>query len=226
MKSNVLKASIRRLFVPVMATVLMIAGAATAYAWFTNQRKLATITKVNSPSALVIGAGAKESSLNIDMGGIDVEDESGKKGFVFCVYSDESVESYKLQLAHTTNIDFVYTIYSVDEHTSDPGGDRVEYVNESGNSVYYTKKGAALQGSYLNLNGKIADKSLHEKSYGNYNKVQKNAEPLYWQTDSVIQPTNNNLSGFVDYYILEISWNDDVINNKETDMVYLTAGMA
>lgn len=225
MKSNFLKVSIRRLIVPILAAVLMIAGAATAYAWFTNQRRLATITKVNSPSALVIGAGAKESSLNIDMGGIDVEDEAGKKGFVFCVYSDESVESYKLQLAHTTNIDFVYTIYSADEHISDPGGDRVEYVDEGGNSHFYTKKGTALQGSYLNPNGKIADNSLHDKSYGNYNKVQKNAEPLYWQTSSVIQPTNNNLSGFVDYYILEVSWNEDVINNKETDMIYLTAGM-
>ena len=226
MKSNVMKCGIRRLLVTALAMVTVIAAAASAYAWFTNQRRLATITKVNYPSALVIGAGAKESSINIDMGSIDVEDESGKKDLVFCVYSEESVENYKLQLAHTSNIDFVYTIYSADAHTSDPGGDRVEYIDESGNSHFYTKKASPLQGSYLNLSGKIADNSLHEMSYGKYDKVQKNAEPLYWQTDSVIQPTNNDLSGFVDYYILEIRWNENVINNKETDMVYLTAGMS
>lgn len=221
-----MKANVKRLLIALPAAVLIFAASATAYAWFTDQRKLATITKVNSPTALVIGAGAKESSLNINMGSINVEDESGKKEFVFSVYSDDSVEKYKLQLAHTTNIDFVYTIYKAEEHMSDPGNDRVEYVDEKGITHYYTKNGAAIDGSYLNLNGKIADKSLHEKSYDRYNKVQKNAEPLYWQTENEIQPTNNSLSGFVDYYILEISWNEDVNNNKETDIVYLTAGIA
>lgn len=226
MKSNVLKLSIRRAVIAVTVTVLMLAGSATAYAWFTNQRRLATITKVNSPIVLAIGAGAKESSLNIDIGGIDVEDDPRKKDFVFSVYSDESVEKYKLQIAHTTNIDFVYTVYKAVEHTSDPGNDRVEYTAENGNVYYYTKSGGAIPGSYLNFNGKIADNSLHDKSYGGYNRVQENAEPLYWQTADAIQPTNNNLSGFLDYYILEISWNEDVVNNKETDMVYLTAGIA
>ena len=226
MKSNFLKSNIRRAVIAVTAAVVMIAGSATAYAWFTNQRRLATITKVNSPTVLAIGAGAKESSLNIDMGGIDVEDESGKKDFVFSVYSDESVEKYKLQIAHTTNIDFVYTVYKAVEHTSDPGNDRVEYTAENGNVYYYTKSGGAIPGSHLNQSGKIADKSLHDKSYGGYNRVQENAEPLYWQTADVIQPANNNLSGFLDYYILEISWSDDAVNNKETDMVYLTAGIA
>jgi hypothetical protein len=29
---------------------------------------------------------------------------------------------------------------------------------------------------------------------------------------------------FVDYYILTISWDEGAKNDKETDMVYLTAG--
>ena len=226
MKGKKMKLNVKRTLVTLLVSALICAGSATAYAWFTNQRKLATITKVNAPITLVIGAGAKESSLNINMGGINVEDESGKKDFVFSVFSDESVEKYKLQLAHTTNIDFEYTIFKAEEHMSDPGNDRVEYTDESGNIRYYTKSGTALSGVFLNQNGKIADKSLHDKSYDDYKKVQENAEPLYWQTADVIQPTNNNLSGFVDYYILEISWNDAVVNNKETDMVYITAGIA
>lgn len=226
MKENKIKVNVSRLVIAVSVTALILAGSATAYAWFTNQRKLATITKVNAPISLVIGAGAKESSLNIDLGGIDVEDESKKKDFVFSVYSDESVEKYKLQLAHTSNIEFEYTIYKAEEHMTDPGNDRTEYVDESGITRYYTKKGDALSGRYLNLNGKIADKSLHDISYDEYKKVQNNAEPLYWQTDNVIEPINNGLSGFLDYYILEISWNENAVNNKETDMIYLTAGIA
>ena len=218
--------NVKRLIITLLTTALVFAGLVTVYAWFTNQRKLATVTRVNAPSALVIGAGAKESSMNIDMGSINVEDESRKKYFVFSVYSDNSVEKYKLQLAHTTNIDFVYTIYKADESMSSQGSDSVEYIDESGNAHYYTKNGDALSGSYLNASGKIANSSLHDKSYDEYNKVQKNAEPLYWQTTNEIQPTNNSLSGFLDYYILEISWNEGVSNNKETDMVYLTVGIA
>lgn len=78
--------------------------------------------------------------------------------------------------------------------------------------------------SILAATEKKADDSLHKESYDSYKNVQENAEPLYWQSDE-IQPENNSGQGFVDYYILEISWNDDVRNDKETDMVYLTAGI-
>lgn len=221
-----METNVKRLLITLLATALVFAGLVTVYSWFTNQRKLATVTRVNAPSALVIGAGAKESSMNINIGSINVEDKSRKKDFVFSVYSDNSVSNYKLQLAHTTNIDFVYTIYKADESMSSQGSDSVEYIDESGYAHYYTKNGDALSGIYLDPNGKIADKSLHDWSYDGYDAVQKNAEPLYWQTKNEIQPTNNSLSGFLDYYILEISWNEGVSNNKETDMVYLTAGIA
>lgn len=214
----------KRLLAAFAMTAVILAGSATAYAWFTYQRKISTITKINAPTALIIGAGEKESSQNIDIGEINVEDETKKKDFVFCVYSDDSVSKYKLQLAHTTNIDFTYTLFPAQEQS---GGTDAEYTDESGNVHNYSKSGSALTGAYLNLNsdGKTANDSLHKESYESYNKVQKNAEPLYWQTSEAINPTKNNGQGFVDYYILEISWNDDVLNNKETDMIYITAGI-
>lgn len=218
-----MKIKFKRLLIWLSAAILIIAGSSTAYAWFTNQRKLAAVTKVNAPAALIIGAGEKESSLNINIGGIDVEDESKKKAFVFCVYSDETVENYKLQLAHTTNINFVYSIYKANEV---PDSGAAEYEDESGTVHYYAKNGDALAGEYLNQEGNIADNSLHDRSYDDYANVQKNAEPLYWQTNNVITPTLNNPPGFLDYYILEISWGEDVINNKETDMIYITAGLS
>lgn len=200
----------------------------TVYAWFTNQRRLETMTRISSPSSLYIGAGAKEDSANIDMGGIDVTDATGKKDFVFCVYSDETVGNYKLQLAHTTNIDFTYTIFRATESdTALITNDMILYVDESGVSHYYAKDGTALPGGYLNLggDGKTANGTLHDKSYDGYDLVQKNAEPLYWQNRDPITH-DQSMRSFVDYYILEVSWNSsEVSNNKETDMVYLTAGM-
>lgn len=211
----------KRLLIAFAMTALIFAGSATAYAWFTYQRRLTTITKISAPTALVIGAGAKESSQNIDIGEINVEDEAGKKDFVFSIYSDESVGKYKLQLAHTTNINFTYTIFPALEQQ---GSGDAEYVDEDGTAHYYSINGSAVSGNYLNLDGEIADNSLHKESYDSYKNVQENAEPLYWQSNE-IQPENNSGQGFVDYYILEISWNDDVRNDKETDMVYLTAGI-
>lgn len=226
MKKNCRKALGKNLIVAVISLTVIFLTSITVYAWFTNQRKLDTITMINSPISLVVGAGAKEDSINIDLGGINVADNSGKKDFVFCVYSDDNVRSYKIQLAHTTNTGFEYSIYKADESMTDPGDDRVVYTDEEGNSHYYTKNGAAVSGRYLNPDGKIANDSLHDISYGSYNKVQKNAEPLYWQTENAIQPVNNNGSGFLDYYILEVSWDENISGNKETDIVYITAGVA
>ncbi len=199
----------------------------TVYAWFTNQRRLDTITKINAPTALSIGAGAKEDSVYIDMGGIDVESGS-EKNFVFCVFSDETAGDYKIQLAHTTNIGFTYEIYKATVGTGEVTANYdVLYTDQSGNNYYYTKS-SLLNGGYLNQEpgASIANTVYHEKSYGNYSEVQKNAEPLYWQSKPAITPSNLVGAGFVDYYILRVSWTEDVKNDKETDMVYITAGMS
>lgn len=215
-----------------VSLVVLLTATAAVYAWFTNQRKIDTITKVNAPTSLKIGAGAKEDSANIDMGGIDVTSETvKKKDFVFCVYSDSTVGNYKIQLAHTTNIGFKYTIYKAAESSTKPSeGDFVLYEDHTTekNSHYYTK-GAEISGAYLNQKeaDKIANDTLHDKSYGTYSSVQKNAEPLYWQSTESIHPTTaTGEKGFVDYYILEVSWEGVTIpNDKETDMFYITAGI-
>lgn len=221
-KNSKIQLNKRILVIVAVSLVVLLMTSVTAYAWFTNRRRLDTMTKINAPSALVIGAGNKEDAVNIDLGRIDADADEKMKDVVFCVYSDESVQNYKLQLAHTTNIKFTYQIYTASVSATESGS--VVYVDESDTSHYYTK-GAALAGRYLNQSGTIADKSLHNKSYGTYDNVQENAEPLYWQTTDNIEPTSNNGSGFVDYYILEVSWGEDVENDKETDMVYITAGI-
>jgi hypothetical protein len=83
----------------------------------------------------------------------------------------------------------------------------------------------------------------HTFSYGdqygenaiNKSYVQSNAEPLYWLAEenntNVLSPlkesidqTADGTSYSLDYFILEISWKSGIVkNDKETDIVYLTA---
>lgn len=212
-----------------IATAIAIVCAVPVLGWFTKQRRMSTLAKVKPPTALNIGAGNKEDSVYIDLGDIDVEDSQvTSKSFVFCVYSDENKGSYKLQLAHTTNIPFTYKIYFASA-TDDQNEATVTYVSKENTNTYYYKKVKEIQGAYLNKQAdkQIANENKHNDTYGDYNNVQINAEPLYWQNTSAINPIGNQgENGFVDYYILELSWKTgNLKNDKETDMVYLTAGM-
>lgn len=225
-KKKIIKRNIIMLSI---ATAIAMVCAVPVLGWFTRQRRMSTFAKVKSPTALNIGAGNKEDSVYIDLGDIDVEDSMvTSKSFVFCVYSDENKGNYKLQLAHTTNIPFTYKIYSA-RATDDENQATVTYVSQEDSNTYYYKKGEEIQGAYLNKQAdkQIANENKHNDTYGDYNNVQINAEPLYWQNTSPINPVGiENESGFVDYYILELSWTTgEIKNDKETDIVYLTAGM-
>jgi len=95
----------------------------------------------------------------------------------------------------------------------------------------YYKKGSKLAGNYLNkeTESNYATNAYHEKTYEKYGNVQISAEPLYWKTDSqeklpdeMQKPDKN--GNYVNYYILHITWDETVQNNKETDMIYIMAG--
>ncbi len=194
------------------------------FAWLYMQRSMETITKVNMPYALLIGAGDAKPIQQLELSNIDVS-ASKSKDVVFCVYSEKSSKSYDLQLAHTTNIGFTYEIYKASRSVADASaGDVVSYLGKQ-----YIK-GELLTGSYLNkdANNRYATDAYHRETYGEYAKiyVQQSAEPLYWKTSSpVTLPDNVDDTGYyVNYYILHITWGDDVQNNKETDMIYLMAG--
>lgn len=189
------------------------------FAWLYMQRSMETITKVNMPYALLIGAGDAKPIQQLELSNIDVS-ASKSKDVVFCVYSEKQSKSYDLQLAHTTNIGFTYEIYKASRSAS--AGDVVSYLGKQ-----YIK-GELLTGSYLNKDGNSgnATNTYHNTTYGEYSNVQKSAEPLYWKTSSpVMLPDEEDDTGYyVNYYILHITWGDDVQNNKETDMIYLMAG--
>lgn len=231
-KSDKEKNNKKILLITSVSLSAVLAVSMPVYSWFSKQQGLVTMTKVQAPAELNIGAGNEESCAYIDMSGISVTDpEVTSKAFVFCVYSKAITGGqYKIQLAHTTNIPFTYSIYKASESDTEPVGGEIfvsyeDHISE-GTTYYYTK-GDCVEGSYLNQNGTdiIANNTKHEITYGTYTNVQENAEPLYWQNNTKIDIVPNG-SGFTDYYILEVSWDGtSVKNDKETDMVYITAGM-
>ncbi|MBE5863961.1 MAG: hypothetical protein E7295_14135 [Lachnospiraceae bacterium] len=91
-----------------------------SYGWFKLQRQLQRYEKISSPNALYITAGHREKPIYFDIGGIDVtskwkdsndnETQATYQDFVFCV-AGAYVPQYTLQLAHTENNPFTYTIY-------------------------------------------------------------------------------------------------------------------
>jgi hypothetical protein len=208
-------------FMAYAASVLTLALiiSAASLAWFNYRRALQTMTEIHSPVELNIGAGNTDAISRLDLGDIDVENAT-EKSYVFCVYGIMQGK-YVLQLAHTTNIPFTYAISHATAATKDDYD--VAYTAENGRTYYY-KKTTAVAGEYLNMSGSIAGDDYHETTYGEYSAVQKNAEPLYWQTGALDHSVADDNNRFVDYYILTISWDEGAKNDKETDMVYLTAG--
>lgn len=194
------------------------------FAWLYMQRSMETITKVNMPYALLIGAGDAKPIQQLELSNIDVSGTQKYKDVVFCVYSEKPSKSYYLQLAHTTNIGFKYEIYKASRSAADASAaDVVSYLGKQ------YKKENPLDGSYLNKKDESsgnATNKYHEITYGKYDKVQKSAELLYWKTTSqeTLPAKQDDTTYYVNYYILRILWDENVQNNKETDMIYLMAG--
>lgn len=194
-----------QLIAAILLTVAVIIAMPTL-AWFSYQRQIATMAKINSPAKLTIKSGHNEDIIQFQMSGIDVGDgkTAGSKPFVFCV-EGEDIETYNLQIAHTTNIPFTYSLYKA--HSDENGV--IDYEGVDGTYHYslaeqfmddasYATRG--VYGGYINDSGNekriIADGNYAEKSYddadyntigsGNQKHIQRYAEPIYWQTKEAV----------------------------------------
>lgn len=203
-----------------VASAALVLLAVPVLAWLYMQRSMETITEIKKPEILSIKAGDMQDIEKLELGTIDVSGDQKSKDVVFCVYSAEAGKSYYLQLAHTTNIGFKYSIY---KSSAPAEGGNITYLGKQ----YQQKE--QLSGGYLNLadDGKHATNAYHDTTYGaSYNHVQQAAEPLYWKSYAKETLNTKDANGelYVNYYILRISWDKTVQNNKETDMIYLMAG--
>ena len=205
-------------------------GAAT-FAWYAYRAGTAAYAPIFSPEALYIGAGHRdfdddtfEDIRYLYFNGLDAEggDYVDK---VFCVFG-KGVGAYKIQLAYTTNNAFTYMIYHATEsETATAGAVEYEVHQASARTYYYTANGEAVAGTYLNKTEEdgraIATNANHADTYGSYSSVHKNAEPIYWQTSA--SETGNVRGDFVNYYLHRIYKNGKATNDRETDVLCISA---
>lgn len=186
-----------------LAMLVLLTAAAGTRAWLTNRRTLQTITPVQFSTLDLTGSGI--GTIPVNLGEIKIKDK-GSKEIEFRIYSKPGTR-YILQLGHTTNLPLTYEIYLLtgenDETRTLITG---RYLNQNSTTLL-----AETQGDY------------HSATYGsaNTNSVQKNAEPLYWVSNSQAHGKND-----FDKYVLKISWDASPnITDKETEMIFLTAGL-
>ena len=100
------------------------------------------------------------------------------------------------------------------------------YLNDKLKSIAIAEGGTAIIGDGEES---IDDnETFHEHNYSvndnaTYDNVNEYAEPLYWQAENLPVNYKKDNGDFVDYYVLKIKWTAGFSNNKETDMIYITA---
>jgi hypothetical protein len=194
------------------------------FAWFFNSRHVNTFAYIEQPTELAIKGPNQTVIEQLDLSKVDLSSETRKASLVFCVTG--SVEKYKLELAYTTNVPFTYTIRPTKQTTENSEGSLI-YVDKGATYYYPTDSAPLTDGTYINSDGSNppnATDAKHAAAYGEYDRVQKHAEPLYCLYKGIVPKKQTAGESFTDYYILELSWSaNDANHQKETDLVYLLA---
>ncbi len=220
----------------VLLLCLLGVAAGLTYAWFRQSYSLSTVAKIKASIRLDLAAGNGEDASRFQIGTVDTTgDGVTHKDYVIAVKKDKPT-NYILQIGHTTNIPFTYTLYKATEDNSGT----VIYVGADNITHKYKKSDPdPVRGKYLNKKSDdkiLANDKYHSQTYESYSKIQENAEPLYWKSNDTTLGSGTDL---VDYYILTVSWakrpagqredkaNDkykyiDDIEDKETDIVYIS----
>lgn len=226
------------IYIALLLCLLGVAAGLT-YAWFRQSYSLSTVAKIKASIRLDLAAGNGEDVSRFQIGTVDTTGDSvtskDYKDYVIAVKKDKPT-NYILQIGHTTNIPFTYTLYKATEDNSGT----VIYVGADNITHKYKKSDTEINGKYLN---KISDDKIlanstgtyHEQTYESYSKIQENAEPLYWKSNDTTLGSGTDL---IDYYILTVSWEKrgseqtksdddkykyiDDIEDKETDIVYIS----
>lgn len=221
----------------IIASVLTVAFmiALPTYAWFSRNRNLETITKIKEPGEIIIRAGKREGQteadpiVNFEMKDIDIESIAGGKPqqFVFSVLPGDYNLGYDIQLAHTTNIPFTYTLYKATIPDTSGMTDQEKAAlavyyprNNKTDKTYYQKNGAPLPMRVLNAddgtsyNRVIAKQDNTGDNYKSYSQTYDEGDhpeiyavPIYSQTVNPINHPSDATDDY-DYFILELSWDN------------------
>lgn len=133
-------------------------------------------------------------------------------------------------------------------------GNIVKYTSEDKTkTIFYTYAGGKIDGDYLNRDNTVTNRNVASNDYNstekdnhqNYDTTSDDpqvfAKALYWKNKDPISvnTSDDNIkrNGFEHPYILKVSWSqngqgtvadDDITyvhNNKETDLIYITAAV-
>lgn len=218
-----------------LAVLILIIG--LALSWFFGRLSASTVGRVKAPAEISI-LGPNETYMEqIDLSYDKTEVKNGTVTLErpFCVSSPSN--EFDLYLAHTTNIEgFTIELHKAEAVASSSTGDNilkgidsngVSYTWSVGENIFITDKASDIsKDGYLNKqdieNDILADRSLHEMTFGTYGseKVQDNAEPLYWHYKAKAPIHNANEGTYTGNFVLKLSWQEKF---KETDIIYLIA---
>lgn len=214
----------RQLILALVVTCLLAVALATL-AWLNHVRSLQTATRVYVPTLWIDNVHGTNA---MNLGEIDVQNAewytaAGNpcRRYVFAVCSN-SPDTFRVQLAYTTNIGFEYKLYPAREGSSVDKDKSIPVTGSDGNTYQYSYSSQ--------LGGEAAQN--HNATYGNYDtkKVHPAAEPTYWVSGAQnLDPEKDGHAvryengTYARYFVLEVSWDSALKNNKETDMVYLMA---
>lgn len=218
-----------------VATIALLTG--VTMAWFTYQFRLSSIAKIHPLTYISIlePGDTVLQSIDLSYDKSEVKDGQVELKRPFVIRSES--ELFDLCIAHTTNISgLTISLYEANEEGKEGHAD-LAGITEKGTPYYWNKENDNNlfdKTGYLNkdaASGGIiwADKShkAHDDTFRLteqeiYDKVQKNAEPLYWVKKGISaeKRTPDTDGNYYTNYILEITWDE---TDKETDILYVIA---
>lgn len=245
--------------IALLLTLAVFAGT-PALAWFSYMNEVELMTKIKEPENLDIRAGNYDEVINLDLRNIDIEAIEKDAGtgavkysakYVFSVSAGDYKIPYRIQVAHTTNIPFVYHLYRATrgDSTEPNSGYFAIYhpIGEADNKTYYTydettdlltiklNEDEANLASYGRTLAKYNDQYYLKTYIDNGDNPQLYAIPLYQQTGKLNWERQE---GEHDYYVLVLEWDSSIgglngfrkwnkaENNQETDIIYICAAKA
>lgn len=221
----------------VIAAMILPMTQLISYAWFAlTSVGIGSLARVEKPAPFAITGpyGVDGSDIQIDFisvnATVDHQAEGiGKKQYLFCVEGVSSIKQYEIVIAHTTNVNFTYSVQMADKVQSEFYSE--EYAGQILEHPFYYSNHMIQFDSY-NRDGDLAIRDANKDVY--YKKtyheggtalpteyVQKNAMPIY---EHALIELGEDYNG-KQYYILNVTWSieEDSLENKlkETDMVYV-----
>ncbi len=224
----------------ISALILILLIIGLSRAWFVSQANIETLITVVPPDQLSIRGEHGEALTSLDLSynkdeATDNGDGTKTVNITRVISVCSNQPNHRLEIVHTTNLKGLkFSVYSATEESKE------------GKYIYTNK--TLLKGKYINGTGAadksygLANKDKHAQNFTTdaetgetYGNVQAHAEPLYWKVinpspqegkdEDVFAGKQNTDTGainrgYVNYYVLEISWTEDT---KESDLFYVLA---